>query len=87
MRRSTTLNTRVLNQLATHAPRNKPSSPGYARKRPTIALAGDLASAVGAARVGEKLSFRVHGEVRSVPQRGQRPETVVAVQKITRSRR
>ena len=84
MRRST-LNTRVLNQLATHAPR--PSTPGYARKRPTIALAGDLASAVGANRVGEKLSFKIHGRVHAIPQRGQKAETVIGVDRVTRTRR
>ena len=63
-------------------------SPGViGRRKPVLSLTGDLASSVGAARVGSKISFRVHGEVRAIPQRGQRPETVIAVDEVTRTKR
>jgi hypothetical protein len=84
MNRST-LNTRVLNKLASNAPvRKKPTTPGFARKRPVLSLTGDLAEAVRPASVGSKISFRVHGEVRAIPQRGQKPEVVIGVSKVTR---
>ena len=88
------LNRTVLNRMAEAskkrlAERSKGfQSPGtIGRRKPVLSLTGDLASAVGAARVGEKLSFRVHGEVRAIPQRGQKPETVVTVDKVTRTKR
>ena len=84
------LNRTVLSRMAEAklAERSKGfHSPGtIGRRRPVLSLTGDLASAVGAGKVGEKLSFRVHGEVRAIPQRGQRAETVVAVDKVTRTR-
>lgn len=85
------LNRTVLNRMAEKlaAERSKGfHSPGtIGRRRPVLSLTGDLAAAVAPTRIGEKVSLRVSGQVRAVPQRGQRPETVVAVDKVRRTKR
>ena len=76
------LNRTVLNRLAATAPEKKPAAPRYGRKSPVVSFTGSLSKAIGRVFVGDRVSLRIEGIVRSAPQPHQKSETSIAIHRV-----